>query len=39
MKIKFSDVGRCLRCLHNPCDCKDKKVNKQKKINNITNSK
>ncbi len=22
MKIKFSDFGRCLICLHNPCDCK-----------------
>lgn len=21
-KIKFTDFGRCLICLHNPCDCK-----------------
>lgn len=21
MKIKYTDVGRCLICLHNPCDC------------------
>jgi len=25
MKIKFTDFGRCLICLHNPCDCKPKK--------------
>ena len=21
MKTKFNDIGRCLICLHNPCDC------------------
>jgi len=22
MKMKYTDFGRCLVCLHNPCDCK-----------------
>ena len=31
MKIKFSDFGRCLICLHNPCDCKKKECNNNMK--------
>ena len=31
IKIKFTDYGRCLVCLHNPCDCKRTK-NKPKQV-------
>ena len=26
MKVKFTDIGRCLICLHNPCECKKEPV-------------
>lgn len=25
MKIKFKDVGRCLICIKNPCECEEEK--------------
>ena len=32
MKYKFNDFGRCLICLHNPCDCKKTSKYNSKKI-------
>ena len=29
MKVKFTDFGRCLVCLNNPCNCKEEKSMKQ----------
>lgn len=31
MEIKFTDFGRCLICLHNPCDCKKEEKSPEEK--------
>ena len=32
MKIKFNDIGRCLICLKNPCQCKKTNMKTEEKL-------